>query len=286
MLNTINYSAYWRLARMDKPIGTYLLMWPTLMALWHANAGLPSIELLIIFTVGVVLMRSAGDAINDYFDRDFDKHVARTQSRPLATGELMPKQALSFFCMLGLLSFGLALQLNTFALMLSIFFMGLTILYPLMKRFTYMPQFFLGVVWSSSILIAYAAQTDELPSVAFVLFAANICLTIAYDTMYAMVDRDDDLNIGVKSTAILFGNYDRLWIGFFHTLTMLCWVSAGIMLELSWIYYSGCLCALGFMIYQHYLIKQRDPKRCFQAFLNHHYLLFVVFSTTVLDYYL
>lgn len=197
--------AYLRLARMDRPIGTFLLLWPCLMALVLAAGGMPDLKVLIIFVIGVVVMRACGCIINDYADRKLDSHVERTKSRPLASGEVTVKEALILFVVMGLLAFGLVLMLNPLVVQLSFVGIILTIIYPFTKRFTNMPQMFLGVVWSWSIPMAYAAQLGTVPVEAWWLFAANWCWTVAYDTMYAMVDRDDDLKVGIKSTAILFG---------------------------------------------------------------------------------
>jgi len=217
-IKNLKYMAYIRLARLDKPIGIYLVLWPTLWALWLAAQGLPSLDVLAIFIVGGVLMRSAGCVINDFADRKIDGEVERTTHRPLATGELSVKNALVFFCILCSLSFILVLQTNELTIYLSFGALALASIYPFMKRYTYLPQVVLGAAFACSVPMAYAAQTNELPKIVWLIYTATVIWTVAYDTMYAMVDREDDIKIGMKSTAILFGKADRAIIAFLQLL--------------------------------------------------------------------
>ncbi|MCG9698236.1 4-hydroxybenzoate octaprenyltransferase [Shewanella sp. Isolate11] len=278
------FDAYLRLARMDRPIGTLLLLWPCLMALLLAAGGMPDLNVLIIFIIGVVVMRACGCIINDYADRNLDSHVDRTKSRPLASGEVSVKEALTLFVILGLLAFGLVLMLNPLVVKLSFVGIILTIIYPFTKRFTNMPQMFLGVVWSWSIPMAYAAQTGEVPVEAWWLFAANWCWTVAYDTMYAMVDRDDDLRVGIKSTAILFGRFDRQIIGLFQLAALTCFIMAGISAERGLLFGLGIITFIGFSVYQQKLIFGRERAPCFKAFLNNNWAGLALFIALGIDY--
>lgn len=280
------WDVYSRLTRIDRPIGTLLLLWPCLMALMLAADGMPDLKVLIIFIIGVVLMRACGCIINDYADRDLDAFVERTKARPLASGEISTKEALILFAVLGLLSFGLVLLLHGLVVKLSIVGIILTIMYPFMKRITNMPQMFLGIVWSWSIPMAYAAQTGEVPAEAWWLFAANWCWTVAYDTMYAMVDRDDDLKVGIKSTAILFGKYDRQIIGLFQLAALGCFFAAGLSAERGLWYGLGLLAFIGFGLYQQKLIFGRARAPCFKAFLNNNWAGLVLFIALAADYLL
>ncbi|GIU44073.1 4-hydroxybenzoate octaprenyltransferase [Shewanella sairae] len=275
---------YMRLARMDRPIGTLLLMWPCLMALTFAAGGLPDLKVFIIFVIGVFSMRACGCIINDYADRNLDAHVERTKARPLASGEISSKEALLLFLVVALFSFGLVLMLNPVVVQLSIVGIILTIIYPFTKRYTNMPQMFLGTVWSWSIPMAYAAQTGTVPAEAWWLFAANWCWTVAYDTMYAMVDRDDDLKIGIKSTAILFGRFDRHIIGAFQLAALSCLIIAGMVAGRGEIYALGILSFIGFGLYQQKLIFARERADCFTAFLNNNWAGFVLYTALTLDY--
>ncbi|MCL1089236.1 4-hydroxybenzoate octaprenyltransferase [Shewanella profunda] len=278
------WDVYSRLTRLDRPIGTLLLMWPCLMALMLAAGGMPDLKVLIIFVVGVVIMRACGCIINDYADRDLDSHVERTKSRPLASGEISTKEALLLFVVLGLTAFGLVLLLNGLVVKLSVVGIILTIIYPFTKRVTNMPQMFLGVVWSWSIPMAYAAQTGEVPMEAWWLFAANWFWTVAYDTMYAMVDRDDDLKVGIKSTAILFGKYDRQIIGLFQLAALACFIAAGWSADRGLIYGLGLLTFIGFSTYQQMLIFDRERAPCFKAFLNNNWAGLALFVGLGADY--
>ncbi|MFB2685722.1 MAG: 4-hydroxybenzoate octaprenyltransferase [Shewanella sp.] len=278
------WDVYSRLTRLDRPIGTLLLLWPCLMALVLAAGGMPDIKVLIIFIIGVVIMRACGCIINDYADRDLDSHVERTKSRPLASGEISTKEALLLFVILGLAAFGLVLLLNGLVVKLSVVGIILTIIYPFTKRVTNMPQMFLGVVWSWSIPMAYAAQTGEVPIEAWWLFAANWFWTVAYDTMYAMVDRDDDLKVGIKSTAILFGKYDRQIIGLFQLAALLCFIAAGWSADRGLVYGLGLLTFVGFSTYQQMLIFGRERAPCFKAFLNNNWAGLALFVSLGADY--
>ncbi|MBI1673300.1 4-hydroxybenzoate octaprenyltransferase [Shewanella sp. NKUCC05_KAH] len=278
------WDVYSRLTRIDRPIGTLLLMWPCLMALMLAAGGMPDLKVLIIFIIGVVIMRACGCIINDYADRDLDSFVERTKSRPLASGEISTKEALILFVVLGLSAFGLVLLLNGLVVKLSVVGIILTIIYPFTKRITNMPQMFLGVVWSWSIPMAYAAQTGEVPIEAWWLFAANWFWTVAYDTMYAMVDRDDDLKVGIKSTAILFGKYDRQIIGLFQLAALACFIAAGWSADRGLLYGLGLLTFVGFSTYQQMLIFDRERAPCFKAFLNNNWAGLALFVGLGADY--
>ncbi|KFZ37791.1 4-hydroxybenzoate polyprenyltransferase [Shewanella mangrovi] len=278
--------AYARLARIDRPIGTFLLLWPCLMALMLASGGMPDLKVLAIFIVGVFVMRACGCIINDYADRNLDGHVERTKMRPLASGEVSVKEALLLFVVLGLLAFGLVLMLNPLVVKLSYIGIVLTVIYPFTKRFTNMPQMFLGIVWSWSIPMAYAAATGEVPAEAWWLFAANWCWTVAYDTMYAMVDREDDLRVGIKSTAILFGKYDRQIIGLFQISALACFVTAGFIAERGALYLLGIVVFIGFGLYQQRLIHDRERAPCLKAFLNNNWAGMSLFVALGMDYLL
>ncbi|WP_029134131.1 4-hydroxybenzoate octaprenyltransferase [Sedimenticola selenatireducens] len=284
MVLRAKFSAYARLSRIDRPIGSFLLLWPCLMALWLSAGGVPDYNVLIIFVVGVFIMRACGCIINDYADRNLDAHVERTKLRPLASGEISVSEALGLFVLLGLLAFGLVLMLNPLAIKLSIVGILLTIIYPFSKRLTHMPQMLLGIVWSWSIPMAYAAQTGGLPSEVWWLFFANWCWTVAYDTMYAMVDRDDDLKVGIKSTAILFGHYDRQFIGLFQLFTLVCFLAVGVIADRGALYLTGLGAFTIFCLYQQKLIFTRDRLLCFNAFLNNNWAGMVLFVALGVDY--
>ncbi|WML92394.1 4-hydroxybenzoate octaprenyltransferase [Thiothrix lacustris] len=276
---------YARLVRLDRPIGIYLLLWPTLWALWIAAEGVPDLTILLVFVAGVVLMRSAGCAINDYADRKVDPHVARTKTRPLAAGLITPTEALGVFAVLGILSFLLALLLNGLTIALSLVAVLLAATYPFMKRFHHLPQVHLGAAFAWAIPMAFTAVTGEMPPlVAWLLFLAAVLWTTAYDTMYAMCDREDDLKIGVKSTAILFGQHDRLLIGILQVLTLLLLAWVGILSSLGGWYWLGLLVAAGLSVYQQWLIRHREPLPSLQAFLNNHWLGMAVFIGLAVDY--
>jgi 4-hydroxybenzoate polyprenyltransferase len=264
--------AYWQLMRMDKPIGTLLLLWPTYWALFLAADGLPDLTVLVVFTVGVILMRSAGCVINDFADRHLDGHVKRTQNRPLPSGRVTGKEAIILFLVLALASFVLVLTMNKLTIMLSFVGAFLAALYPFMKRYTNLPQLFLGLAFSWSIPMAWAAQTGSLSGEVWLLFAINLMWTVAYDTQYAMVDRDDDLKIGIKSTAILFGRWDKLIIGLLQFLSLLLLVLVGNQIESPSVYNWMIFIAATLFVYQQYLIRNREREFCFKAFLNNNYV--------------
>lgn len=276
---------YSRLIRLDKPIGAYLLLWPTLWALAIAGNGSPDGWVLFVFVVGVFLMRSAGCAINDYADREIDLHVSRTRERPLTSGKISAREALAVFAVLGVLAFLLVLTLNRLTILLSIVGILLAASYPFMKRFHYLPQVHLGAAFGWSVPMAYAAQTATLPKMAWLLYVATIVWAVAYDTMYSMVDRDDDLRIGVKSTAILFGEYDRVMIGLLQVLFLLAMILAGIDLGFSVVYFLGLVVAAALLAWQQFLINDRVPEHCFVAFLNNHWVGAVVFAGIMAHYY-
>ncbi len=275
---------YFYLTRLHKPIGIYLLLWPTAWALWLAGAGRPDMGIVLIFVLGVVLMRSAGCVINDYADRHFDGRVERTRERPLATGKVSPKEALWLFAVLCLAAFALVLLLNALTIGLSFAALLLATAYPFMKRYTHFPQVFLGAAFSWAIPMAFAAQTGAVPLLAWWLFGTALLWTVAYDTQYAMVDRADDMKIGIKSTAIWFGVADRWAIGALQAAVLLSLWGIGWRLGFGLSYHLGLLVAAGLALYQYYLIKDREPARCFQAFLNNHWLGLAVFVGLLLEY--
>lgn len=247
-MNMSKAEAFWQLTRMNRPIGSLLLLWPTLWALFLAADGLPDWHVLIVFVLGVIFMRSAGCVINDFADRKVDGHVKRTANRPLPSGVISSKEALSLFAVLVVCSFLLVLTMNTLTIMLSGIGIVLAIAYPFMKRVTYLPQFVLGLAFSWAIPMAYAAESNQVPPEAWLLFVINALWTIAYDTQYAMVDRDDDVKIGIKSTAILFGRYDKTIIGLLQLSVLALLIVLGSQLALSGIYYWGILAAAGFFL--------------------------------------
>jgi 4-hydroxybenzoate polyprenyltransferase len=277
---------YVRLMRLHRPIGSLLLLWPTLWALWIAAQGRPGLYLLAVFVLGVVLMRSAGCVINDYADRNFDPHVERTRDRPIAAGRVTPREALALFASLCLIAFALVLTLNRLTILLSFAGAFLAATYPFIKRFTHLPQFYLGAAFGWGIPMAFAAQTGGIPPVGWTLFGANVCWAVAYDTAYAMVDRDDDLKVGVKSTAILFGRHDRAMVFLFHVLTLGLLSYAGALAGLGLRYYAGLVAALGFALYQQYLMRDRTRDGCFRAFLNNNWFGAAVFAGLLLNYFL
>ncbi|MGR8933069.1 MAG: 4-hydroxybenzoate octaprenyltransferase [Gammaproteobacteria bacterium] len=275
---------YWLLARFDRPIGTLILLWPALWALWIAGQGMPDIKVSLVICLGVVLMRAAGCVINDYADRDFDPHVERTKQRPIAAGKVTPKEALMLFCVLCLLAFGLVLSLNALTVALSFIGAFLAASYPFMKRYTHLPQAYLGLAFGWAVPMTFAAQTGAVPAAAWVLYLAVAVWALIYDTLYAMVDRDDDVKIGVKSTAILFGKYDRLIIGVLQVTMLAILTAVGLMEKLGGFYYVGLIAAAGFSLYQQQLIVQRSKSGCFKAFLNNNWFGMTVFAGLVLAY--
>lgn len=273
------------LMRLDRPIGTWLLMWPTLWALWVAAEGVPGRGLLLIFVAGVYAMRAAGCVVNDYADRHFDGHVKRTRHRPLATGRISETEAKGLFIVLVAVSFILVLLTNAFTVMLSVGGLLLAAAYPFMKRYTHFPQVVLGAAFSWAIPMAFGATLGHVPLEAWVLFLANVLWTVAYDTQYAMVDRDDDLKIGIKSTAVLFGDADRLIIGLLQlaTLALLAWV--GFRVGLGGFFWLGLAAMAATFVYQQRLIVHRERDACFQAFLNNHWSGLVLFAGLALSYW-
>ncbi len=278
------FSAYLRLMRLHRPIGSLLLLWPTLWALWIASAGHPRPVLVAVFVAGVLLMRSAGCVINDYADREVDPHVWRTKTRPLAVGEVTAREALGLFVVLCLLAAGLAFWLNAFTIELAVVAVVLAASYPFFKRFTHLPQVYLGLAFGWGIPMAFAAETDHVPATAWVLLAANIFWTIAYDTAYAMADRDDDLKIGVKSTAILFGDWDRVMVAGSHIVALGLLYGVGVMAGLGRLYDAGLGLAAGFALYEQRLLYARRPLDCFHAFLNNNWFGGSVFAGLVAAY--
>lgn len=277
---------YLALTRLNRPIGTYLLLWPTLWALWIAAAGWPDLHLLIIFIVGTFLMRSAGCAINDYADRHIDGHVKRTAARPIATGRISPRQALQCALILALLAFVLVLFTNLKTILLSVGGVALAACYPFMKRYTHLPQLVLGAAFSWGIPMAFAAQQNQLPPHLWLIYSAVVLWTVCYDTFYAMVDRDDDLKIGVKSTAILFAEDDRLITGLLQVSVIVILILAGNQFQLSYWYYLSLIGASLLFIYQQYLIRHRERDQCLKAFLNNHWVGAVIFAGVFFHYLL
>lgn len=273
-----------QLMRLDRPIGTLLLLWPTLWAVWIAGAGNPSARTIIVFTLGVIVMRAAGCVINDYADRNFDGHVKRTQARPLATGALRGRDALMLFAGLMVIALILVLMLNRFTFYLAFGGAALAIIYPFMKRFTFLPQLFLGAAFAWAIPMAFAAETETLPAAAWLIFVAKLLWTVAYDTQYAMCDREDDLKVGIKSTAILFGEADRLIIGVLQALTLWPLWLLGRGLDFGWTWYLGLAVAAGLFVYQQWLIRDRQPEGCFRAFLNNQWVGAALFAGLWLQY--
>ncbi|WP_330986189.1 MULTISPECIES: 4-hydroxybenzoate octaprenyltransferase [Enterobacterales] len=276
--------AYHRLMRTDKPIGALLLLWPTLWALWVATPGVPPLWILAVFVAGVWLMRAAGCVVNDYADRKFDGHVKRTVHRPLPSGDVSEKEARGLFVVLVLLSFLLVLTLNKMTILLSVAGLALAWVYPFMKRYTHLPQVVLGAAFGWSIPMAYAAVSETLPLSCWLMFLANICWAVAYDTQYAMVDRDDDLKIGVKSTAILFGKQDKLIIGILQVAVLALMAAVGWMSGLNWAFYWSIFVAGALFVYQQKLIKDRERDACFKAFMNNNYVGLVLFIGLAMSY--
>ncbi len=274
------------LMRLDRPIGILLLLWPTLWALWIAGEGAPSVKNVLIFTLGVIVMRTAGCVINDFADRNLDAHISRTQNRPLATGKITSKEALALFIALGLIALALVLFLNVLTIYLSFVALALAITYPFMKRYTYMPQVVLGAAFSCAIPMAFAAEQNQLPAIAWLIYTANLIWTVAYDTQYAMVDRQDDIKIGIKSTAILFGNGDRIAIGLLQGITIISLILIGRQLHFTWPWHVGLLLASGLFIYQQWLTKAQQPEDCFKAFLNNNWVGLVIFAGLLAQYQL
>ncbi len=275
---------YAQLMRLHRPIGIYLLLWPTLWAVWIAGNGFPALDIIVIFTLGVVLMRSAGCVINDYADRDFDPHVARTRDRPIAAGRVTPREALRLFVVLCVLAFVLVLQLNWLTIALSLGAVALATVYPFMKRHTHWPQAVLGAAFAWSIPMAFAAQTHNVPWLAWWLFATALAWTVMYDTLYAMADREEDTRIGVKSTAILFGHHDRLITALLQLGVLASLAGLGGHLHFGVLYFAALAVVALLFGYQQWLIRHRQPQPCFQAFVNNQWVGAAVFIGIVAAY--
>ena len=279
-------NAYWRLMRFDKPIGIFLLLWPGLWALWLAGQGHPDVGVVIVIVLGTLLMRAAGCVINDYADRDFDPHVERTRLRPIAAGEVSPREALWLFVALCLVALALVLTMNPLTIALAVPGAFLAASYPFMKRYTHLPQAYLGIAFGWAVPMSFAAQLGYIPGLAWELFAATVIWALIYDTMYAMVDHDDDLKIGVKSTAILFGRHDRLIIGLLQMAMLALLADVGRRAGLGLVFGGGLLAGAGLFVYQQWLIRDRERPQCFRAFLNNHWFGAAVFAGIALDYLL
>lgn len=275
---------YARLMRLNRPIGTLLLLWPTLIALWLASNGAPSLKIVVIFTLGVVVMRAAGCVINDYADRHVDGYVQRTKARPIVNGDVSPREALGVFGILLILAALLVICLNRQTILLSFVALSLATAYPFMKRYTYYPQVVLGAAFGFAIPMAFSAAQVRLTATCWLLYAATLLWAVAYDTLYAMVDKDDDLKIGVKSTAIAFGESDKLMVWVFHMTMLGLMVVIGLQAERGFFFYSGI--SVGFMLacYQQWLIKNNEKEHFFKAFLNNHWLGLALFVGTLLDF--
>lgn len=283
-LSFSNFAAYIQLARLDKPIGIYLLLWPTMWALIIAAEGVPSLKVTAIFIAGVVLMRSAGCVINDYADRKVDGAVERTKQRPLVSGKVSEREALQLFFVLVAASFVLVLFLNWQTIALSVVAVALAACYPFMKRYTHMPQAVLGAAFGWAIPMAFAAVMGYVPGYGWWLFLANLLWTIAYDTLYAMVDRDDDLKIGIKSSAILFGQYDKLIVGGLQAGTLVLLLVVAQQIQAGWAVYTALLVCAGLFIQQQYMARHRERSACFQAFLDNHYIGLAVTAGLLINY--
>ncbi|WP_181995079.1 4-hydroxybenzoate octaprenyltransferase [Arsenophonus endosymbiont of Bemisia tabaci] len=279
------WRAYFRLMRIDTPIGILLLLWPTYWALWLANRGLPDLFILLVFTAGVFLMRAAGCVINDFADRKFDGYVARTKERPLPNGDVTEKEAKTLFFSLIIIAFILVLTLNKMAIWLSVIGLLLAWIYPFIKRFSHFPQIVLGSAFGWSIPMAYGAVSESLHLECWLLFLVNIIWSIVYDTQYAIVDRNDDIKIGVKSTAIIFAGFDKLIIGILQLAMVLVLFYIGQLLDLGGFYFVSLILVLGLFTYQQKLIANRQPTLCFKAFMNNNYVGLVLFIGILLNYF-
>ena len=277
-------SAYIALARIDRPVGIYLVLWPALWALWFASEGLPELHLLVVFILGAILMRSAGCVINDYADRNFDGHVERTCNRPLATGALSSKQALTFFVILCLIAFGLVLTLNSFTVWLSIGALVLATLYPFMKRHTYWPQAFLGAAFAWAVPMAFAAVQNTLPNALWLIFIATLVWSLIYDTAYAVTDKKDDLKVGIKSTAILFGDKLLYWMALFKVMMLSLLVMAGNAFEMGLIYYIGLAITALWFAYDLKRLALNNEQVAFKVFIQNHWIGVIILVAIALDY--
>ncbi len=270
-------NVYFRLMRLDKPIGIYLLLWPALWALFLAADGWPQLDLIIIFVLGVTIMRSAGCVINDYADREFDKLIERTQHRPITSGEITAKSALILFFILMLIAFGLVLMTNSLTIQLAFIAAGLATLYPFTKRWTHLPQFILGLAFAMSVPMAFAATNGSVPDSAWWIFSATVIWTVIYDTMYAMADREEDIKIGVKSTAVLFEKYDKLIIGILQICLLFVFFKISEIFKLNVFYDISVILSAFLMIYHQNMIKNREKTACFQAFLHNNFIGMIIF---------
>jgi len=273
-----------QLSRLNRPIGIYLLLWPALWSVWIASEGIPSLKIIFIFVAGVILTRTGGCIINDYADRHLDGHVKRTQNRPLSTGRISSKEALTLAIIIGLLCFGLVLLTNQLTILLSVGAIILACTYPFMKRYTYFPQVILGAAFASSVPMAFAAITEAIPSYAWLIYSATVLWTIAYDTLYAMADREDDLKVGIRSTAILFGEADLVMIGMLDALALFSLWLLGNQLNMSDWYYAGLLVAVSLWGWQLWQSRKREPSACFNAFLHNHWVGAAIFIGIFLHY--
>jgi 4-hydroxybenzoate polyprenyltransferase len=280
----IRWNAYWRLMRFDKPIGTLLLLWPTWWALLFAGGGLPSLKNTLIFTAGVVVMRAAGCIMNDVADRDFDPHVERTRCRPLAAGELTLRQAVGMFLILMGIAFGLVLLTNALTIKLAFVGAALAATYPFFKRVTHLPQVVLGIAFGWGIPMAFAAETGSVPTLAWILLAVNTVWSVIYDTLYAMVDRDDDIAVGIKSTAILFGRFDVTIVAVLMVAMVALLAGIGLREDLAWGWYAGVAVAALLFARQIHRVRDRDREACFHAFLNNNWVGLVIFLGLLLHY--
>jgi 4-hydroxybenzoate polyprenyltransferase len=278
------WNAYWRLMRFDKPIGILLLLWPTLWALWIAGEGAPSFRNILVFCTGVVLMRAAGCIMNDVADRDFDPHVERTKSRPLASGELSVGEALLAFFTLMLTAFLLVLLTNALTIKLAFAGALLASTYPFFKRWTHFPQVVLGMAFGWGIPMAFAAENNAVAPVAWLIFMINVTWSVIYDTLYAMVDREDDISIGLKSTAIIFGRHDLLVIRVLKVIMVILLLLLGLILQFSWPWFAGVAVATGLFLRQQIAVRTRDRDECFKAFLNNNYVGMAVFAGLLMTY--
>jgi 4-hydroxybenzoate polyprenyltransferase len=276
---------YAKLMRLDRPIGILLLMWPTLWGLWISARGKPDWTIVAIFLAGTVLMRSAGCVMNDYADRDFDRHVARTKNRPLAAGLVTGAEALVLAAVLVLLAFLLILDLNRLTILLSVVALALAATYPFTKRFFAVPQAYLGIAFGCGIPMAFAAHLGQIPAVAWVMLLANVLWAIAYDTEYAMVDREDDLNIGIKTSAITFGRFDVMAVMVCHGIFLVILALVGVRLKMGFLYFLGLAVAGGLVLHQYQRIKNREPRQCFKAFLHNNWVGVSVFLGIAADYW-
>lgn len=279
----VKLGCYLRLTRLHKPIGIFLVLWPMLWALWLAGDGVPNPWVLAVFVMGAILMRSAGCVINDYADRHIDGHVERTVDRPLATGELRDREALALFAFLCIVSFGLVLTLNALTIWMSFIGVALAFIYPFTKRLLHWPQLFLGAAFGWAVPMAFAAESSHVPPGGWVLFAATLIWALVYDTFYAMVDREDDMKIGVKSTAIIWGERDLQIIAFFQVLFYALLVMTGYLFAAGIFYYLGLAVAAAIAVYHHYLARHRDREACFRVFMQHNWLGGVIFLGIWLD---